>query len=73
MDRVWVAEKMLHILCTPAMVEAAHTFVNLINDVIRRPSNEFDLWESLAAGRSALLAAARHELEATAARGRPAP
>jgi len=23
MDRVWVAEKMVHILCTPTMVEAA--------------------------------------------------
>ena len=29
--------RVVHVLCTPVMVEAAHTFVNLISEVIHRP------------------------------------
>jgi hypothetical protein len=66
MDRVWVAEKMVHILCTARMVDAAYTFVNILNDAMRRPPGDFDLWDYLSSGRAALLSAARDELGASA-------
>jgi hypothetical protein len=62
MDRVWVAEKLVHILCTPPLVDAAHAFVNVINNAMRHSPGDFDLWDHLSAGRAALLRAARDEL-----------
>jgi len=63
MDHVWVAEKMVRILCGPAMHDAAHRFANVLNDSIYGEPIESELWERLAPSRSALLDAARAELE----------
>jgi hypothetical protein len=62
MDRLWVAEKMVRILCSLEMHDAAHEFVTALKDALDRPPEDFDLWGHLAPTWTALLDAARVEL-----------
>ena len=62
MDRVWVSEKMIRILCSPAMHDAAHAFANELYHAIWK-HHESEVGDVLAPSREKLLQAARNELE----------
>jgi hypothetical protein len=64
MGRVWVAEKMIRILCTPALDEAAGAFTTALEGAIYRcPPGEIDIFDYLRPGRAGFLNAARIELD----------
>jgi hypothetical protein len=64
MGRVWVAEKMIRILCTPTLDEAAGAFTSALEGAIYRCSpGDIDIFDYLRPGRTSFLNAARIELE----------
>jgi hypothetical protein len=64
MGRVWVAEKMIRILCTPKLDEAAGAFTSALEGAIyQRSPGEIDIFDYLRTGRTCFLDAARIELE----------
>ena len=67
MDRVWVSEKMIRILCSPAMHDAAHAFANELYHAIWE-HRDSEVGDFLAPSREQLLQAARNELEQLAIR-----
>jgi hypothetical protein len=63
MDHVWVGEKMLRILCTSDMHDAAHDFANMLNSAMWHDDVGFNAQEHLAHSRERLLAVATTELK----------
>jgi hypothetical protein len=63
MDRAWVSEKVVRILCSSAMHEAAHRYTNALNGVLRAEQHDDAVGDALASEREALLQAAQIELE----------
>jgi hypothetical protein len=51
MDRVWVSEKMIRILCSPTMHDAAHAFANELYHAIWKQREGSEMYWHLA-GRS---------------------
>jgi hypothetical protein len=72
MDRVWISEKVIRILCSPDMHEAAHTFTDALHDVVWADTLGCGVGDALAPGREACLVAARDELEQLEQAGRHA-
>jgi len=63
MDRLYLAEKMVRILCSDELHEAAHSFTNAISEAIYHKPGNFDVSNHLMADRTNFLTAARRELE----------
>lgn len=63
MDRLYLAEKMVRILCSDELHEAAHTFTNAISEAIYHERGNFDVSNHLMTDRANFLTAARRELE----------
>lgn len=63
MDRLYVAEKMVSILCSDELHDAAHEFINAISEAIRHELGNFDVSSYLTATRADFLSTARQELE----------
>jgi HAMP domain-containing protein len=63
MDRLYVAEKMVSILCSDELHDAAHIFIKLISEAIRYELGNFDVSSHLMTARADFLSAARQELE----------
>jgi hypothetical protein len=66
MDRLWVAEKMVRVLCSSILHDATHVFTNALNDAVWREPGDFDAYTFLAPSREDLLEAAARELETLA-------
>ncbi|GAA2718915.1 MULTISPECIES: hypothetical protein [Streptomyces] len=69
-DRVWVAQKTLHMLCSPKVNEAARALAFDVRDVIRDgpgdtpgATEEEKVWEYIRANRRAFLDVARDHLK----------
>jgi hypothetical protein len=63
MDRVWVSEKMVRILCSSAMHEAAHVFTNALHRTLWQEHHDHAVGDVLASKREECLQAAQIELE----------
>jgi hypothetical protein len=63
MDHLYVAEKMIRILCSDLLHEAAHAFTNTLREAIGHELDDFDVGSHLSADRANFLSAARLELE----------
>lgn len=63
MDRLYVVEKMVRILGTDELHEAAHLFTNAVHGALRREVGDLDVAAHLMTDRAQFLDAARNELE----------
>ncbi|MFI1400416.1 hypothetical protein [Streptomyces sp. NPDC020681] len=62
-DRLWAAQKTLHMLCQPAVAQSAHAFAQAVNHLLWHGPGAQSVRDFLHPTRNAFLDAARSDLE----------
>ena len=61
-DRLWTTEKTIHLLCSPNVTEAAHSFARTVHELVRVDEPDDPLWDLVRPSRRVFLDEARADL-----------
>ena len=63
LDRLWTAQKTVHLLCSANVTEAAHSFARTVQDAVRGDEPDDPLWDQIRPSRRMFLDEARTDLD----------